>query len=72
MQYIRTKFSDKYYCFQLKDCTTLAVDYSDFIIDETLKGEFVRMIQEADIPQKDKAEIIRFGILALAGEELAE
>lgn len=72
MQYIRTKFLDKYYCFRLEDCTTLAVDYSDFIIDETLKGEFVRMIQEADIPQKDKAEIIRFGILALAGEELAE
>lgn len=72
IQYIRAKFSDKYYCFLLKDCTTLAVDYSDFIIDETLKGEFVRMVQEADIPQKDKAEIIRFGILALAGEELAE
>lgn len=72
MPYIRAKFTDKYYCFRLEDCTTLAVDYSDFIIDETLKGEFVRMIQESDIPQKDKAEIIRFGILALAGEELAE
>lgn len=72
MQYIRTKFSDSYYCFRLEDCTALAVDYSDFIIDETLKGEFVRLIQEADISQKDKAEMIRFGILALAGEELAE
>lgn len=72
MQYIQAKFLDRYFCFRLEDCTTLAVDYSDFIIDETLKGEFVRMIQEADIPQKDKAEIIRFGILALTGEELAE
>lgn len=70
--YIRKKLEGRFYSVKLEDQTTYAVDYSDFILDETLKGEFVRMIQEADLPQRDKTEMIRLGILALTGEELAE
>jgi DNA repair exonuclease SbcCD nuclease subunit len=72
LRYLKHKFENDFYCFKIEDHTVIHVDYSDYVIDETLKGEFVRMIHHADIPQEDKAEIIRYGILALAGEELAE
>lgn len=72
MFYIRKKLEGRFYSLKIEDQTTYAVDYSDFILDETLKGDFVRMIQEADLPQRDKTEMIRLGILALTGEELAE
>lgn len=73
LRYLSNKFVGQYYNFKLEDQTVIYVDYSDFVIDETLKGEFVRMVHQAeDIPQDEKADIIRYGILALAGEELAE
>ena len=46
------------------------MDYSAFALDESLKGEFVRTVMAAeDLQEEEKAEIIRYGIQALAGEE---
>ena len=70
--FLQRRFAERFFGFRLEDATTLSVDYSEFLVDETLKGEFVRMIQEVELPEQDKVEIIRYGILALAGEELEE
>lgn len=64
------QFEDRYYFFKLEDESCLEVDYSAFALDESLKGEFVRTVMAAeDLQEEEKAEIIRYGIQALAGEE---
>ena len=64
------QFEDRYYFFKLEDESCLEVDYSAFALDESLKGEFVRTVMAAeDLREEEKAEIIRYGIQALAGEE---
>lgn len=63
-------FASDYYAVSVEDDTRLAVSYRDFRYDATLKGEFVRTVEEdKDLTEEEKAAIIRCGILALSGEE---
>lgn len=62
---------DNYYFLKVYDQSRLAVDYQSFRHDQSLKGEFVRMVMAAEDMDEDmKAEVIRCGIQALAGEEI--
>lgn len=71
LTFLKKKFEDSFYHISITDCTVLKVDYEDFVMDESLKGEFVRMLQaESSITEKEKIDIMRCGILALSGEEL--
>ena len=69
ISYIERQLEEAYYCFRLIDDTKIYVKYSDYVIDQTLKGEFVRMVQETDLTEQEKGEVIRAGLMALAGEE---
>jgi hypothetical protein len=41
------------------------------MLDESLKGEFVRMImRDSALSEEDKAIIIRYGLQVIAGEEV--
>lgn len=69
--YILKQFENDYYFVKLYDETKLKVSYEDFALDESLKGEFVRIVlAKEDISEEDKAEIIRYGINILSGEEV--
>lgn len=69
IEYIAGIFEGKYFDFKLKDLTKLKVDYGKYRLDESLKGEFIRIVEaEPEISEEDKAEIIRIGIRALMGE----
>ena len=47
------------------------MDYSRYQLDKSLKGEFVRRVQAAeDLSEDEKAIVIKYGILALSGEEI--
>lgn len=69
ISYIRQKWEDSFFFVSVEDFTELKVDYGDFIMDASLKGEFVRMLQEENLTEQERTEIIRCGILALSGEE---
>lgn len=65
------KFEPEFYFLKIYDETDFKVDYTAFALDESLKGEFVRLVQASeDLDPKQRAEVIRYGIRALAGEEL--
>ena len=69
--YILKQFEDDYYFVKLYDETKLKVSYEDFKLDESLKGEFVRLVlARNDLPEDEKAEVIRYGINILSGEEV--
>ena len=69
--YFQKLFADRCYFLKVEDRTRISVEYSAYARDASLKGEFVRLVQrDAALDEEEKAEIIRCGIQALAGEEL--
>jgi len=68
---LKKRLERRFYFFKLYDETTFEIDYDRYRSDDSLKGEYVRMISDAiEIPEEEKAVLIRYGIQILAGEEL--
>lgn len=71
IHYLTKEFESAFYFLKIYDETKIRVNYQDFRLDESLKGEFVRTVMSApDLGDDEKAVIIRYGIQALAGEEM--
>ena len=66
-----SRYEDRFYAVKIADETRFSVDYTAYYLDESLKGEFVRTVMnEEKLSAEEKAMIIRYGIQALAGEEV--
>ncbi|MCR5475989.1 MAG: metallophosphoesterase [Lachnospiraceae bacterium] len=66
---LETDLKDGFFVFEIKDRTRIEVDYGVYREDISLKGEFVRMLeQDASLSEEEKTKIIRCGLQALAGE----
>lgn len=69
--YFQSRFRQRFYYVKVSDETRLKIDTSDYLLDESLKGEYVRQVMEDDsISEEDKKIIIRYGLQAIAGEEV--
>lgn len=65
------EFDDNFYFLKIYDETKMKVDYERFALDESLKGEFVRLVMsKEELSADEKAVIVRYGIKALAMEEI--
>ncbi len=67
---IKKTFESRFFAFAVKDKTGYRVDYDSFINDRSLKGEFVKAVNEQEMTEEDKAAVIRYGIRAILGEEI--
>lgn len=68
--WLQRRFGSMCGFLKVEDRTQLSVDYSSFLRDASLKGEFVRLVGgDEKLTEQEKAEIIRCGIRALSGEE---
>ncbi len=64
-------FNSNYMHVRVHDNSEYRVDFKDYALDESLKGEFVRTVfADQTLSDDDKAAIIRLGIRALKGEEI--
>lgn len=71
LDYLVNWLWDDFYFVKAKDETRIRINYDKFMLDESLKGEFVRVVRaSADLSEEDKAQIVQYGIRALAGEEI--
>ena len=68
--YILKRYQQQFYFVKVKDKTRLAVNYEDYRLDQSLKGEFIRLLENANLPQDEKDAVILTGIRALSGEEI--
>lgn len=67
---ITKRFEDRFYHLVVSDETKLKVDPQSFSLDQSLKGEFVRMVLQAeDISKDEKIKIISCGIKAIGAME---
>jgi hypothetical protein len=67
-QYLQQLLERCFFSLDIKDCWQL--DTESFVPEISLKGAFVRLALEQDLPDQDKQLLIRMGLQALAGEEL--
>lgn len=68
---LEREFSDRFYYFEVKDSSRIAINPDDYKYDKTLKGEFIRTVGlDTTLDDATKAKVIACGINALMGEEL--
>ena len=71
VDYILTRLQSRFYFVKIYDETTLKISVEDYLFDQSLKGEYVRKImQDVTLSDTEKAVIIRYGLQAIAGEEV--
>lgn len=69
--YLRSSLEAEFFFARLRDATTLRIDIRDYLYDETLRGEFVRVVMaDPSVPQEEKTAVIRCGFKAMDGEDL--
>ncbi len=68
--YLLKKYQERFYFVKIVNKTRLAVNYEEYRLDESLKGEFIRLLEKAELSQKEKDDVILTGIRALSGEEI--
>ena len=59
-----------FYFIKIEDKTQIAIDYTKYRNEISLKGEFVRHVEKQDIPVEEKNRIIMVGLKALAGQRI--
>ena len=68
--FLRAGLEARFFFARLTDATTLRIEAGDYLYDESLRGEFVRLVMEdPSIPEEEKTAVIRCGFRALDGEE---
>lgn len=69
--YFLAHFQQSFYFVKVYDETMLKVDWNDYLLDESLKGEYVRQVMEDDaLSEEEKMIVVRYGLQAIAGEEV--
>ena len=59
--------SGDYFFVRFKDKTESKIDYGKYANDVSLKGEFIRLVNEQNLTEEEKSKIIMTGIKALSG-----
>ena len=71
LEYFLARFKIRFYFVKVYDETTLKIEIEDYLLDESLKGEFVRLVMEdKSMGEEEKKLVIRYGLQAIAGEEI--
>lgn len=67
------EWEHKFYYFEIKDSSKIAINPDDYRHDMSLKGEFIRTVsRDPSLDEETKEKIIACGINALMGEDLFE
>lgn len=71
IDYMLSSLEPSYFFVKIYDETRLHVKVEDYLLDESLKGEFVRQVlKDEALSEEEKNIIIRYGLQALSGEEV--
>jgi hypothetical protein len=71
VDYFQSSFNSRYYFAKVYDETSLKINENDYLLDESLKGEYVRQVlADESLSEDEKKIIIRYGLQAIAGEEV--
>lgn len=70
--YLEQYLGELFYLVKIYDESRISVNYDQYALEQSLKGEFVRLVGgDSSLSQQERAEIIRCGLEALNGEEIS-
>lgn len=67
---VRRQLEDECAFLEVKDYTKKKMDLTAYDGDASLRGEFVRTVYASNYSDEEKAQIVAYGLKALAGEEV--
>ena len=67
---IKHRYQDRFYHFEIKDESGIAINPDDYVYDKSLKGEFIRLVTEKVKNEEERERIIACGLAALLGGEM--
>ncbi len=67
---LSTLLNEKFFFAKVYDKTELKIQIEDYLLDKTVRGEFVRAVWESDLDSEQKRKVILCGLNALKGEEI--
>ena len=71
IEFVLERVVHRFFFVKIYDHSKIVVNYDDFMLDMSLKGEFVRIVKASeDLDEEMKSEVIRMGIQALAEMEI--
>lgn len=68
LSFIETAFSNKFYFSVIENNTRLKVDIEKYRYNQSINGEFIRLVLNSDLSDHEKEQIIMLGLKALNGE----
>ncbi len=68
--FLQSCFEDDYYYFKLVDKTSYRIDMESLALDVSLKGEFIRTVNNEELSDEEKSNIIHIGLQLFDGEEI--
>lgn len=71
VSFLQDQLAPDFFFSKVKDETKLEIRPEQYQNDVSLKGEFIRQVLGSELSERDKAAVIRAGVLALAGEEVS-
>ncbi len=72
ISYLQQKFKSQFYFTRVVDKTEIKIDYLKYENDISLKGEFIRKVNDLNIDPEEKSKIIVMGINAILGKEVIQ
>lgn len=70
---ISEMFRDDFFFVKTKNESVVSVDYMKYALDESLKGWFIRLVQNSEeMDEETKGQVVRMGLRALSGEEIIQ
>lgn len=68
LESLNYKLNEKFFYAKIVDKTSLLVRLEDYALDKSVRGEFVRILLESDLPKETKDAVLSMGLSALKGE----
>lgn len=70
ISFLEQCFNERFFFISIKDNSTIDIDYNSYKNDVSLKGEFIRLSLQSNLPENIKNKVITAGINALENEEI--
>jgi len=68
-QGLSSRLNELFFFAKVYDRTELKINADDYLMDKSVRGEFVRVVLESDLTSEEKSKIIMCGINAIKGED---
>ena len=70
VSYIRQRLIERFFLVKVEDKTRGILLTNNLEEDLSIKGEYVRIVNQLELSEKERDEVIQMGLLALQGRQV--